>query len=289
MVLEAAQLLQQEGLGSVTTGILSFISILDRYGAWTWNLRVVGLCTTVFLYGIRMALKEKRGVGWYSLVHALVSGLGSMAIVYLDLFASEVLTGETEPLRSCQCQGPLTSLHRILPAITMGYSMLDLVDGLTISIDFAFHGIITFLVMAFFCELDAPHFIAPMLLMEVSTIPLTLVRADFVSESATAFIQASFAFLFFLFRIIVVPYVWFKLMVTMNEQRSSQVYQNCFPPYFMPVAFGFGMVFHMLNAFWFTKLVKKIRRKILGIEGVKSNNDLGEKELQNGNGHKKEE
>jgi hypothetical protein len=37
MVLKAAQLLQVEGVGPVTRGILSFISILDQYGAWEWN------------------------------------------------------------------------------------------------------------------------------------------------------------------------------------------------------------------------------------------------------------
>jgi hypothetical protein len=110
----------------------------------------------------------------------------------------------------------------------------------------------------------------------------TVVRADFVSTSVTAMIQASFAILFFIFRVVFVPFVWFKLMTTMNEQRSSQVYQDCFPPYFMPFSFAFGMVFHLLNAFWCIKIIKKIRRKVLGIEAVKANNDLGEKELKNG-------
>jgi hypothetical protein len=282
MVLTAAQLLQVEGVGPVTTGILSCISILDQYGAWTWNLRVVGLVTVLGLWCVRAALQKKRGIDWYAFLHALVSGLGSMACVYLDVFAAETLTGTSEPLRSCQCEGPLTSLHRILPAITMGYSMFDLLDGFTISIDFALHGLSTLSVMAFFCEHNAPHIIAPMLLMEVSTIPLTLVRADFVSPSVTAMIQASFAILFFIFRVVFVPSVWFKLMTTMNEQRSLPVYQACFPPYFMPFAFGFGMIFHCLNAFWFIKIVKKIRRKMLGIEGVQANNKLDEREHQNG-------
>jgi hypothetical protein len=172
MVLKAAQLLQQEGAGPVTSGILSSISILDRYGAWTWNLRVVGLCTCLVLWVVRSGLKKKRGIDWYAFLHALVSGLGSMACVYLDLFAAETLTGTPEPLRSCRCMGPLTSLHRILPAITMGYSLFDLLDGFTISIDFVLHGLSTLSVMAFFCEHNAPHIITPMLLMEVSTIPL---------------------------------------------------------------------------------------------------------------------
>ncbi len=82
MVLTAAQLLQQEGVGPVTTGILSFISILDQYGAWTWNLRVVGLVTVLVIWCVRAALQKKRGIDWYAFVHALVSGLGSLALIH---------------------------------------------------------------------------------------------------------------------------------------------------------------------------------------------------------------
>jgi hypothetical protein len=222
MVLKAAQLLQQGGVGPVTTGILSVISILDACGAWTWNLRLVGLFSALFLWGVRAVLKKKRGIDHYALWHALVSGLGSMACVYLDFFAAETLSGTPEPLRSCQCGGPLTSLHRILPAITMGYSMLDLLDGFTISIDFALHGLSTLTVMAFYCEHNAPQVITPMLLMELSTIPLTVVRADFVSETGVAMIQASFALLFLIFRIIFVPSISFKLMTTMSGWHLVQ-------------------------------------------------------------------
>lgn len=276
MVLEAAQMLEREGLGFATRAILSFITILDQHGAWTWNLRVVGVCTAILLSCVRVIFKKKHGIDWYAFVHALVAGVGSIACAYVDVFAAEALTGTPEPLRTCQCLGPLTSLHRILPAITMGYSMFDLIDGLTLGVDFALHGLATMGVMSFFCETNLPHIIAPMLLMEVSTIPLTVVRADFVSPTTTAVIQASFAVLFFLCRVLCVPYIWTKLLFTMIETRSTEAYQSCFMPYFMPVAFCFGMVFHCLNAFWFYKIVRKIRRKVLGTEQVQANNDLGE-------------
>jgi hypothetical protein len=274
MALMSAELAQHPGLEPISKAILSLIAILDGYGAQTWNLRLVGLATVLTLAVVRSLLQKKRGIDWYALLHALVSGLGSIACVYLDYFASEALTGTTEPLRSIQCQGPLTSLHRILPAITMGYSMFDILDGMTISVDFALHGAATFSVMAFFCEHNAPHIIAPMLLMEVSTIPLTIVRADFVSETVTASIQASFAIFFLIFRVVMVPLIWGKLILTMVEQGSTDAYTSCFPSYFMPVAFGFGMVFHSLNAFWFYKIIKKIRRKMRGIEKVQANNEL---------------
>jgi hypothetical protein len=55
-------------------------------------------------------------------------------MVFLD--SSEALTGTAEPLRSILCHGPLTSLHRIVPAITMGYGVFDIIEGLSHGLDF---------------------------------------------------------------------------------------------------------------------------------------------------------
>jgi len=223
---------------------------------------------------------KKWGVDWYALTHAIVSALGSIACSYLDVFASETLTGTPEPLRSCQCAGPLTSLHKILPAITMGYSLFDLIDGMTISVDFMLHGLATFAVMAFFLETGTPNFITPMLLMEASTPFLTIVRAEFFTPMMAAVNQAMFMLSFFAFRIVITPYLWYQIMVHMFKLRKTKEFQECFPWYFMPVCLAFGMFFNCLNGYWFIKIVKKARRKILGIEHVKANNDLSEAELK---------
>jgi hypothetical protein len=155
--LASSDLLKTEGLSHTTTNILSFIRVLDDYGAQTWNLRAVALMSTVLLVSIRKAFGKQYGIDWYAAVHAVVSSFGAMACVYLNLMDSETLTGSTEPLRTLNCEGPLTSLHRILPAITAGYSLLDLYDGLEIGSDFAMHGAATFVVMTFFCEAGVPH------------------------------------------------------------------------------------------------------------------------------------
>jgi TLC domain len=282
MIQGAAQLLEIEGLDPLTRVILSLIAVLDRCGAWTWNLRLVGAATAVILLLIRQALHKKRGVDWYPLAHAIVTAFGSLMCVYLDVYAAQALTGTPEPLRSCQCQPPLTSLHRILPAITMGYSLFDILDGMTISIAFALHGAATLSIMAFFCELDRPHIITPMLLMEVSTVFLTVVRADFFSTTVAALNQACFALNFFAFRIVIVPFLWGKLMLAMYEQKDTADFVNCFPPYFLGVCFGFGMFFNILNAYWWIKIVQKIQRKISGVEKVHDNNDLSESGHQKG-------
>lgn len=84
-----------------------------------------------------------------------------------------VLTHQSSPpdivrLNPGQCgDTPLTSLHRILPAITMGYSVFDMLDGFHLRLDFLLHGGATFLVMALFVQNDVPHLVTSMLLMEV--------------------------------------------------------------------------------------------------------------------------
>ena len=92
-----------------------------------------------------------------------------MSVLLLRMFNLQTLTPNrnTEPLRSVTCQGPLTSLHRIIPMITMGYSVLDLLDGVSLGVDFLAHGAATLTIMGFFIYKDIPHVIVPMLLMEV--------------------------------------------------------------------------------------------------------------------------
>ena len=108
--------------------------------------------------------------------------------------------------------------------------------------------------------------------------PQTLIRADFLSETLQAINQGCFALLFFTFRIVVCPLVWGKLMLTMIQERDNETY--CFHSIVLPFAFVCGMFFHCLNSYWFYKIVRKVQRKLSGEEGVKSHNDLTEKEKQ---------
>ncbi|GKY91376.1 hypothetical protein MPSEU_000109900 [Mayamaea pseudoterrestris] len=277
MAISAADLLRHKHVSLPVRSILNVAATLEQYGAWNWDLRAVALGTLLILVAVRNICHKKRGIDWYALLHGIVSATGALACMYMDFHAKE-LTGTPEPLRSCQCSGPLTVLHRILPAVTAGYSILDLYDGYYISTDFMLHGIATLAVMVFFCSQQTPHLIEPFLLMEVSTPLLTIVRADFLSPFMAGMIQASFALTFFIFRIVLVPYMWFQLMVTMYQERSNPTYQACMSPLVYPVAMVVGIFFHSLNLFWFIKIVKKAKRKLMGVEGIHAKNDLNERE-----------
>jgi hypothetical protein len=285
----AEYLNDMNGLDRISIFILQFISTyLDKYGAWEWDLNYVALYTTIALGCIRLIFKKYRGIDWYAFIHALISSLGSLACLYLNAVTSAQLSSSSsslssslqqppEPLRSILCYGPLTSLHRILPAITMGYSIFDFLDGLTISIDFVIHGFVTFSVMYTYIHIfNAPHIMSPMLFMEGSTIFLTIVKADFFPSNVVLFNQMCFTFAFFICRLIVVPLFWLQLVLTMYENRNEPTFQQCFPSYFTLASFLFGMFYNILNTYWFIKIIRKARRKILGLEKPNENNDLSD-------------
>ena len=266
MTIAAAELLAHENIDFATRGILRGVAALDHLGAREWNLRLVGVATCVFLGLVRLYYPKTHNVDWYALLHNIVTGVGSVAAAYLDFFSAETMTGTAEPLRSCLCEGPLTSLHRILPAITMGYGILDLLEGLQLGPDFAAHGVMTFSIMTFFVESDLPQVVVPFLLMEVSSIFLSMVRADFWSDTMALVVQVLFAWNFFVFRILVTPFIMFRLIKTMYEQSGEKLYQSCFNPYVLPVSIAVGMFFNCLNVYWFYKIVRKVRRKMTGKE-----------------------
>mmetsp|Transcript_7851 Transcript_7851/g.14950 ORF Transcript_7851/g.14950 Transcript_7851/m.14950 type:complete len:312 (+) Transcript_7851:236-1171(+) len=276
----AAELLEHESIDFASKVILQFVDILDTLGAREWNLRAVGFVTFLFLAAVRQTLGKRQNVEWYALMHNFVAGAGSVVACYLDFYAAEALTGTAEPLRSCAyCGGPLTSLHRILPAITLGYGVLDLFEGLHIGPDFAAHGVATFSIMLFFVESDQPQIVVPFLIMEVSSVVLNLVRAEFLSDTGMMVVQMLFALFFFIFRILISPFIWFRIVEAMYTHSGTDLYKSCINPYVFPTSIMVGLFFHMLNTYWFYKIVRKIRRKLSGKEKVRSNNELNEKEM----------
>ena len=81
-------------LDSLSQLILSFSSSLDSYGAMEWNLRVVAVVTAFILVSVYKFAGKTGGIEWHGFLHALVTGIGGLACVYLDFYASVELTGK---------------------------------------------------------------------------------------------------------------------------------------------------------------------------------------------------
>ena len=251
-------------MSSFHSFVMSWITYLDSFGASTWNLRVVAGVSAVVLLSMRYTIGHKWNVDWDALVHAVISGVGSAVCIYLNIYAASHMTGGVnEPLGTIQCNGALTSLHRIIPAITQGYAICDIINGWKLGPAFLAHGIGTFTIMTLFNELEASAIITPMLIMEVSTIVLAMLRCEFFTPKLQLITQATFALLFFVCRILIAPYLCLDVIVKMNEHLG-----DCYPRFIYYVTLVFGVFFNGLNLFWFIKLVKKIQRKIRGEEAI---------------------
>jgi hypothetical protein len=103
---------------------------------WALSSRHVAVVAAIILGLIRAVCKQKYNVNWYSLVHAAATGILSAVCVYINIFGAVKLTQTTEPMGSILCYGPLTTIHAIVPAITMGFGVFDIIEGFSHGIDF---------------------------------------------------------------------------------------------------------------------------------------------------------
>ena len=80
-------------LDYVSSTILSVIKVLDSLGTESWSATAVVLSSLGVLLAIKVAVSNKRGVDWYCLLHAIITGVGSCMCVWLNVFAAETMTG----------------------------------------------------------------------------------------------------------------------------------------------------------------------------------------------------
>lgn len=163
------------------------------------------------------------------------------------MFSYTKLQNGAEPLGSIICKGPLTSLHRIIPAITQGYAICDIINGFKLGPAFLAHGIATLTVSSIFNESNASHILTPMLIMEISTIVLCALRANFFTPTMQLITQASFALSFFICRIIISPIVYYEICTSM--MNKSEEMDACFPKLVFYATLIFGFFFNALNLF----------------------------------------
>ncbi|GMH93199.1 hypothetical protein TrST_g7305 [Triparma strigata] len=209
------------------------------------------------------------GVETYALLHCLLTGPLALLCLYYDL-SSVQITGVPEPLRTITCSPPLTSLHTFLPLITLGYALLDLFEGLyNLQTDFIIHGLSLTILFGFISSNNQQHTIACTLIMEVSTIPLQFLKCKF-NDTVMLGVNLCFLISFIGARLAIVPYLWYKWLVTYYDVSG----EGCYPGYFVYLVWGFGVVFHGLNVYWAYKIFKKVLRKAGGKEKMADNDKL---------------
>lgn len=117
-------------LESKFLGLIQYCDDLTGAESWAKSSVKIGFFTVIALTIVHKILGRKMEVNWPSFVHAVFVGLMSFVASWLNIFAAEALTGTPEPLGGVLCRGPLTTWHSIVPAITMGYGIFDLQEGI---------------------------------------------------------------------------------------------------------------------------------------------------------------
>jgi len=259
-------------------GLIQFFDDLTGAEDWATSSAKIGIASVIVLTIVHKVVEKSFDVNWCSFFHAFVVGLMSFVASWLNIFAAEALTGTPEPLGGVLCKGPLTTWHSIVPAITMGYGIFDLKEGILMGKpDFIMHGVATLTIMSYFCWYGVPEIIMPMLLMEISTINLVFMGATkHMSELANLVNVIVFSLSFTIFRMIVCPKLWWDIWIATWKNRDNPDSQACLPRHFTYVVFVFGMFFNCLNTFWMIKIVQKLRRKISGTEKWKTKNHAKE-------------
>lgn len=260
----------------VSNFLLALLSYLDSCGAKKWSMRIVGATSAVIFLSIRMTFQKKLNVDWDAWIHAVITAIGSVICCYFNSNPQYISPSSSieEPLNSItNCSGPLTSMHRILPSITLGYAICDIINGISMSNKAGIlHGVATLAVMALFVEfLDASEIVAPMLVMEISTVVLAAIKASFFTPSIIIVSQALFVITFFISRVVWTPYLMFNILRVMTVHGIGDCFKKNELFY---VTLAFSVFFTGLNYYWFYLMVLKVRRKLTGKEKM---NDLDRK------------
>ena len=229
------------------------------------DYRIIASSSAIFWTAVRLLLGKTGSVDWYAVLHAVITAIGSILCIYFDLHASEIdPKGTPEPLRSIRCASALTVLHTLLPIVSLGYAVHDLVDGIYLKrADFFAHGLFLMVCLVIVCEMGAPHLVVAGLVMELSTLPLNLLKVQWSRPSYMLANATVLVLTFFLGRIVAFPWLWARWIDTFREEHAKGE-PMCYPSHFIYIVVAFGSVFHVLNFYWFALIVRGIWRKLHG-------------------------
>lgn len=225
---------------------------------------MVGAFTFICFVIIHLTLGVRGKVYWVYLAHHILTGIGSCVCIYLDRYAELInSSGTPNPLCVIRCEGPLTNLHRLLPSVSWGFGVFELVDGIkSADVSMIIHGVAFISITNLVNLWGHPESIIPMFITEISSIFLAVMKNDFTTEKTRLFLQFLFAVSFMICRLFIAPYIWFQFLLTLYKHDNEV--DNCFPKHFDIIVFSFGMLFHILNIFWAIKIsrifVSKLRK-----------------------------
>ena len=228
------------------------------------NYRIIAVVSGCWWLTIKSTLGNSGGVYWFSLLHAMVTGVGGALCAYLDFFGIPSDQVQ-EPLRSVQCAPALSPLHTILPMITLGYALSDLLEGLHIGKwDFIYHGLVLGLCCLILCEMGLSHVVGSALIMEISSIPYNFVSVKWRIAGVDMAVNVLFMVSFFVSRIVAFPILWSRWLYVYHAEVVMRGKESCYSSTFVCIVLVFGIAFHALNLYWMVLISRKAYRKVFG-------------------------
>lgn len=219
---------------------------------------------------LRKLLPDRSDVHVVPLLHSMVQSVGALYILY-----AEHLADPPEPLRSIRCAGPLTLAHTAMPAILLGYAASDLAEGLSTGAkDYVVHGLLMGTLVGMVCHMGLQHTIACCLVMEVSTVFLSLRQARWATPGLSLMFDMLFVTTFLFTRIVYMPMMWATWLLTYHGawQTRHQALaagaiqgdrNHCLlPEALWYIAVPGGVTFHALNGYWATFILRKTVKRL---------------------------
>jgi hypothetical protein len=191
------------------------------------------------------------GIEMVGLAHSIIS-----VLITVFAFVEDVAFSQGFP-KFCAGEGGHSVLSMILPMISAGYAVFDVMVGLRSNrIDYFLHGVVLFGIMGVSCMYGMSHHLTYSLTMECSTVFLNL------RVLKKNWIDIAFVVSFVVTRILLVPYlwwIWLKAYDNADETTreciaGSEVLYYC-------VVFA-GIFFNALNLYWGQIIVRRLAAKI---------------------------
>lgn len=233
------------------------MSVDDGWMPLNW-IAVAGI-SLVLCFVVDSTMHKVQGIETVAILHSAIAGLGSLACWIAEVVLAADDETSREPYITLHCGRPVVfpTLTSTLPMITCGYAVFDLLVGLKMQrMDYTLHGLFLGVIMGTLCVMQTTHSVTRMLLMEVSTIFLNL------RTLKKLWIDAAFALLFFLIRLVYLPYFWWLAIKAFYLDHTADL--ECTHPA-LPIAVLLGgLFFHGLNIYWGYLIALKMIKKLQG-------------------------
>lgn len=221
---------------------------------------------SVYLYVSKYYTKMedlRKRESFVSLCHSTIS---SLLASYVLLYNHNLFTppsSYSEPIEFCD----------IVFSISYGYFLWDVYISFTVShpIDFKIHALFCALIYSF--ATFTPYLHRPaviVLLFEISTIFLhsSRIATQQNKKKCAFFNKILFLITFFIFRILIGSFVTYELWAIFVFESMPNVDHNDVPSWFSTTVIWINLLFHVLNIYWFTHIVKVAMNTLLSKRDV---------------------